>query len=156
MFQCQCPASFTHSHCFIFSPPPAVTLPSSLSASSSSPSSLHSSLCNRLLWFPQPDSQWSPSPCSVCSCSGGSVSCTVRPCPPLSCQEGHSPFTPAGECCPQCGRNGGEKPPAGVELLSCCMSSPLHLRLLPPQHKPASLNALQSRCCRGDCTLLLL
>ncbi|KAM8885583.1 extracellular matrix organizing protein FRAS1 isoform 1-T2 [Spinachia spinachia] len=52
------------------------------------------------------DSQWSPSPCSRCVCSGGAVSCSARPCPPLSCPEGHSLFVPAGECCPKCGREG--------------------------------------------------
>ncbi|CAB1414147.1 unnamed protein product [Pleuronectes platessa] len=54
----------------------------------------------------QHDSQWSPSPCLLCLCSGGSVSCTARPCPPLSCPADESPFTPAGECCPRCGRGG--------------------------------------------------
>eukprot|EP00064_Thunnus_orientalis_P018369 superscaffoldBa00004210_g18467 len=56
------------------------------------------------------DSQWSPLPCSVCTCSGGSVSCTTPPCPPLSCPVDQSPFTPAGECCPKCGRNGATCP----------------------------------------------
>uniref|UniRef100_A0A4W6CQ63 Fraser extracellular matrix complex subunit 1 n=1 Tax=Lates calcarifer TaxID=8187 RepID=A0A4W6CQ63_LATCA len=50
------------------------------------------------------DSQWTPSPCSLCVCSRGSVSCSARPCPPLSCPGDQSPFTPAGECCPRCGR----------------------------------------------------
>lgn len=69
-----------------------------LSASSSfSPSSV-----------PQHDSQWSPSPCTVCVCSRGSVSCHAHPCPPLTCPGPQSLFTPAGECCPRCGRNGGE------------------------------------------------
>ncbi|KAM7415601.1 hypothetical protein PAMA_017903 [Pampus argenteus] len=54
------------------------------------------------------DSQWSPLPCSVCICSRGSVSCTTSPCPPLSCPVDQSPFTPAGECCPKCGSNGGK------------------------------------------------
>ncbi|XP_010786063.1 extracellular matrix protein FRAS1-like, partial [Notothenia coriiceps] len=52
------------------------------------------------------DSQWSPSPCTACVCSRGSVSCTPHPCSPLSCPSDQSPFTPAGECCPKCGRNG--------------------------------------------------
>ncbi|XP_035766601.1 extracellular matrix protein FRAS1 [Neolamprologus brichardi] len=52
------------------------------------------------------DSQWSPSPCSVCTCSGGSVSCSTRPCPHLTCPEDQSLFTPAGECCPKCGSSG--------------------------------------------------
>ncbi|KAI3372108.1 hypothetical protein L3Q82_006961 [Scortum barcoo] len=52
------------------------------------------------------DSQWSPSPCSSCVCSGGIVSCSARPCPPLNCPGDQSPFIPAGECCPKCGRNG--------------------------------------------------
>uniref|UniRef100_A0AAX7USN5 Fraser extracellular matrix complex subunit 1 n=1 Tax=Astatotilapia calliptera TaxID=8154 RepID=A0AAX7USN5_ASTCA len=52
------------------------------------------------------DSQWSPSPCSVCTCSGGSVSCSTRPCPHLTCPGDQSLFTPAGECCPKCASNG--------------------------------------------------
>ncbi|XP_028271091.1 extracellular matrix organizing protein FRAS1 isoform X8 [Parambassis ranga] len=52
------------------------------------------------------DSQWSPSPCSVCVCSRGSVSCSARACPPLTCPEDQSLFTPTGECCPRCGRSG--------------------------------------------------
>lgn len=66
-------------------------------------------MCNCApLWFPQHDSQWSPSPCTVCVCSRGSVSCNAHPCPPLTCHGDQSLFTPAGECCPKCGRNGGE------------------------------------------------
>uniref|UniRef100_A0AAX7VKR4 Fraser extracellular matrix complex subunit 1 n=1 Tax=Astatotilapia calliptera TaxID=8154 RepID=A0AAX7VKR4_ASTCA len=38
------------------------------------------------------DSQWSPSPCSVCTCSGGSVSCSTRPCPHLTCPGDQSLF----------------------------------------------------------------
>lgn len=88
--------------------------PHRLSASSSlfSPAGCIS-VCNCLslfLWFPQHDSQWSPSPCTVCVCSGGSVSCNTRPCPSLTCPGDESLFTPAGECCPKCGRNGGEGP----------------------------------------------
>lgn len=60
------------------------------------------------LWFPQHDSQWSPSSCSVCTCSGGSISCSTRPCPHLTCPGDQSLFTPAGECCPKCASNGGE------------------------------------------------
>ncbi|TWW60843.1 Extracellular matrix protein FRAS1 [Takifugu flavidus] len=52
------------------------------------------------------DSQWSPSPCTLCICSRGSVACGPRPCPPLSCPAGQSLFAPAGECCPKCGRGG--------------------------------------------------
>ncbi|KAM7019160.1 LOW QUALITY PROTEIN: extracellular matrix organizing protein FRAS1 [Tautogolabrus adspersus] len=52
------------------------------------------------------DSQWSPAPCTVCVCSKGDVSCGPRPCPPLSCPEGHSLFTPSGECCPWCSGGG--------------------------------------------------
>ncbi|CAN9512669.1 unnamed protein product [Ophioblennius macclurei] len=51
-------------------------------------------------------SQWSPSPCLLCVCSRGSVSCSAWPCPPLTCPLDHTLFTPAGECCPKCGRNG--------------------------------------------------
>lgn len=61
-------------------------------------------LCGSL----QHDSQWSPSPCTVCVCSRGSMSCSARSCPPLTCPGDQSLFTPAGECCPKCGRNGGE------------------------------------------------
>ncbi|KAF0034366.1 hypothetical protein F2P81_014432 [Scophthalmus maximus] len=56
--------------------------------------------------FQRHDSQWSPSQCSLCTCSRGGVSCGARPCPPLDCPGGQSPFTPAGECCPKCGRSG--------------------------------------------------
>ncbi|KAM3867993.1 extracellular matrix organizing protein FRAS1 [Diretmus argenteus] len=79
------------------------------------------------------DSQWSPSQCSVCVCSSGSVSCTPRLCPPLSCPRDQSSFTPAGECCPQCARHGescswqGEVYRDGVEwkpsLCSKCVCS---------------------------------
>lgn len=70
------------------------------------------SVCNclslRASAFPQHDSQWSPQPCSLCVCSRGSVSCSAQPCPALSCPGDQSPFIPAGECCPKCGRNGGK------------------------------------------------
>ncbi|MED6236366.1 hypothetical protein ATANTOWER_008091 [Ataeniobius toweri] len=56
--------------------------------------------------FPQHDSQWSLSPCSVCVCSKGSVSCHARPCPHLTCVGDQNPFIPTGECCPKCGLNG--------------------------------------------------
>ncbi|KAM6930976.1 extracellular matrix organizing protein FRAS1 [Xenentodon cancila] len=52
------------------------------------------------------DSQWSPSPCSVCVCSKGSVTCSARPCPRLTCSGDQNLFIPAGECCPKCGRDG--------------------------------------------------
>ncbi|XP_071256392.1 extracellular matrix organizing protein FRAS1-like [Salvelinus alpinus] len=52
------------------------------------------------------DSQWSVSQCQVCVCSGGSVSCGQRPCPPLSCPPDQTAFTPAGDCCPKCARRG--------------------------------------------------
>ncbi|XP_061586644.1 extracellular matrix protein FRAS1 isoform X2 [Cololabis saira] len=52
------------------------------------------------------DSQWSPSPCSVCVCSKGGVTCSARPCPRLTCPGDQEPFVPAGECCPKCGRSG--------------------------------------------------
>ncbi|XP_045551338.1 extracellular matrix organizing protein FRAS1 isoform X3 [Salmo salar] len=52
------------------------------------------------------DSQWSVSQCQVCVCSGGSVSCSQRPCPPLSCPPDQIAFTPAGDCCPKCARHG--------------------------------------------------
>ncbi|XP_072243382.1 extracellular matrix organizing protein FRAS1 isoform X1 [Leuresthes tenuis] len=52
------------------------------------------------------DSQWSPSPCSVCVCSKGSATCSALRCPHLTCLGDQSPFIPAGECCPKCGRNG--------------------------------------------------
>lgn len=56
----------------------------------------------------QASSQWRPSPCSLCSCSGGSVSCSALPCPAVDCPPHHRLYTPPGECCPQCVRNGGE------------------------------------------------
>ncbi|XP_032434237.1 extracellular matrix organizing protein FRAS1 isoform X1 [Xiphophorus hellerii] len=52
------------------------------------------------------DSQWSLSPCSVCVCSKGSVSCHARPCPQLTCSPDQNPFIPTGDCCPKCGSNG--------------------------------------------------
>ncbi|KAM9392081.1 extracellular matrix organizing protein FRAS1 [Pholidichthys leucotaenia] len=52
------------------------------------------------------DSQWSPSPCSVCICSRGTVSCSALPCPNLVCTGDQHLFTPARECCPKCGRDG--------------------------------------------------
>uniref|UniRef100_A0A3B5BBU9 VWFC domain-containing protein n=1 Tax=Stegastes partitus TaxID=144197 RepID=A0A3B5BBU9_9TELE len=52
---------------------------------------------------------WSPSSCSLCVCSRGRVSCSARPCPEVGCPADQSPFTPAGECCPKCGRNGGKR-----------------------------------------------
>ncbi|KAK1892588.1 Extracellular matrix protein FRAS1, partial [Dissostichus eleginoides] len=73
------------------------------------------------------DSQWSPSPCTACVCSRGSVSCTPHPCSALSCPSDQSPFTPAGECCPKCGRNGGTAYRDGEEwkpsLCSRCVCS---------------------------------
>ncbi|XP_034027090.1 extracellular matrix protein FRAS1 [Thalassophryne amazonica] len=51
-------------------------------------------------------SQWSPSPCSTCTCSRGSVFCTAQPCPAVSCPAVQIPITPAGECCPRCGPHG--------------------------------------------------
>ncbi|XP_056274598.1 extracellular matrix protein FRAS1 [Pseudoliparis swirei] len=60
------------------------------------------------------DSQWSPSPCSLCSCSRGGVACSSRHCHPLSCPADQSLFTPTGECCPKCGRNGGSCSWGGV------------------------------------------
>uniref|UniRef100_A0A4W4DQF0 VWFC domain-containing protein n=1 Tax=Electrophorus electricus TaxID=8005 RepID=A0A4W4DQF0_ELEEL len=46
------------------------------------------------------------SECSVCTCSLGKVTCGPPACPSLSCGRGQSPYIPAGECCPKCGRNG--------------------------------------------------
>uniref|UniRef100_A0A3B3VXF3 Fraser extracellular matrix complex subunit 1 n=1 Tax=Poecilia latipinna TaxID=48699 RepID=A0A3B3VXF3_9TELE len=51
------------------------------------------------------DSQWSPSPCSVCVCSKGSVSCHARPCPQVTCSPDQTPFIAAGDCCPKCGES---------------------------------------------------
>ncbi|XP_061880359.1 extracellular matrix organizing protein FRAS1-like [Entelurus aequoreus] len=48
-------------------------------------------------------SQWSPTPCLLCECSSGVASCAPPQCPPLACPDF---FTPAGECCPQCGLAG--------------------------------------------------
>lgn len=89
--------------CFWLTPPPSLIV-CSVTHSSTNFSSSSSSLC-----LSQHDSQWSPSPCTLCVCSRGSVTCGPRPCPPLSCPEDQSPFTPAGECCPKCGHNGGER-----------------------------------------------
>uniref|UniRef100_A0A3Q2YTJ4 VWFC domain-containing protein n=1 Tax=Hippocampus comes TaxID=109280 RepID=A0A3Q2YTJ4_HIPCM len=55
------------------------------------------------------DSQWSPSPCTICECSASVASCGPHRCPALSCPDNHYPFTPAGECCPKCARNGGKQ-----------------------------------------------
>uniref|UniRef100_A0A3Q2DG67 Fraser extracellular matrix complex subunit 1 n=1 Tax=Cyprinodon variegatus TaxID=28743 RepID=A0A3Q2DG67_CYPVA len=52
------------------------------------------------------NSQWSVSPCSVCVCSKGGVSCHTRPCPNVTCLGDEKPFIPTGDCCPKCGRNG--------------------------------------------------
>ncbi|XP_077417485.1 extracellular matrix organizing protein FRAS1 isoform X1 [Vanacampus margaritifer] len=52
------------------------------------------------------DSQWRPSPCTLCQCSDGVASCGPHRCPALSCPDNRKPFTPAGECCPECARSG--------------------------------------------------
>ncbi|CAL8334059.1 unnamed protein product [Arctogadus glacialis] len=52
------------------------------------------------------NSQWSPSPCEECVCSGGSVSCSPLPCPPLLCPPNQTLRTLAGQCCPICVRTG--------------------------------------------------
>ncbi|XP_059921872.1 extracellular matrix protein FRAS1 isoform X2 [Gadus macrocephalus] len=52
------------------------------------------------------NSQWSPSPCEECVCSGGSVSCSPLPCPPLLCPPHQTLRTLAGQCCPICVRTG--------------------------------------------------
>ncbi|KAM9650369.1 kielin/chordin-like protein [Trichechus inunguis] len=38
-------------------------------------------------------------PCNLCTCLGGFVTCSRRPCEPLSCSH---PLTPSGNCCPTC------------------------------------------------------
>ncbi|XP_058385545.1 kielin/chordin-like protein isoform X2 [Diceros bicornis minor] len=38
-------------------------------------------------------------PCSLCTCLGGFVTCSHRPCEPLGCSH---PLTPPGHCCPTC------------------------------------------------------
>nr|KAF6418610.1 kielin cysteine rich BMP regulator [Rousettus aegyptiacus] len=38
-------------------------------------------------------------PCNVCTCLGGFVTCSRRPCEPLGCSH---PLTPSGRCCPTC------------------------------------------------------
>ncbi|KAM9742832.1 extracellular matrix organizing protein FRAS1 isoform 2-T2 [Menidia menidia] len=60
------------------------------------------------------DSQWSPSPCSVCVCSEGRTTCSALPCPQLTCLGDQTPFVPAGECCPKCGHNGESCPWQGI------------------------------------------
>ncbi|XP_072289092.1 extracellular matrix organizing protein FRAS1, partial [Eucyclogobius newberryi] len=52
-------------------------------------------------------SVWRPSLCSMCLCSGSGVSCSALSCPALDCAPDHREYTPEGECCPQCVRNGG-------------------------------------------------
>ncbi|ELK16427.1 Extracellular matrix protein FRAS1 [Pteropus alecto] len=46
--------------------------------------------------------EWSSSPCTVCSCTHGEVRCTPQPCPPLSCGQQELEFIPEGSCCPIC------------------------------------------------------
>ncbi|XP_012520189.1 PREDICTED: kielin/chordin-like protein [Propithecus coquereli] len=38
-------------------------------------------------------------PCNLCTCLGGFVTCSHRPCEPLGCSH---PLTPSGHCCPTC------------------------------------------------------
>ncbi|XP_058511030.1 kielin/chordin-like protein [Ochotona princeps] len=38
-------------------------------------------------------------PCDLCTCLGGFVTCSRRPCEPLACSH---PLTPPGHCCPTC------------------------------------------------------
>nr|XP_020145327.1 kielin/chordin-like protein isoform X2 [Microcebus murinus] len=38
-------------------------------------------------------------PCKLCTCLGGFVTCSRRPCEPLGCSH---PVTPSGHCCPTC------------------------------------------------------
>ncbi|XP_053513078.1 kielin/chordin-like protein isoform X2 [Artibeus jamaicensis] len=38
-------------------------------------------------------------PCNLCTCLGGFVTCSRRPCEPLSCSH---PLTPSGSCCSAC------------------------------------------------------
>uniref|UniRef100_A0A3B4AGL3 VWFC domain-containing protein n=1 Tax=Periophthalmus magnuspinnatus TaxID=409849 RepID=A0A3B4AGL3_9GOBI len=52
-------------------------------------------------------SMWRPSPCSQCLCSGLGVTCSALSCPAVDCPLDHREYTPEGECCPQCVRNGG-------------------------------------------------
>ncbi|KAM9823010.1 extracellular matrix organizing protein FRAS1 [Syngnathus typhle] len=52
------------------------------------------------------DTEWSPSPCTLCECSAGEASCRPRRCPALICPDDRRPFTPAGECCPECAGDG--------------------------------------------------
>ncbi|XP_043728742.1 kielin/chordin-like protein isoform X2 [Cervus elaphus] len=44
--------------------------------------------------FPDPHE-----PCNLCTCLGGFVTCSRRPCEPLGCSH---PLTQAGHCCPTC------------------------------------------------------
>ncbi|XP_036905133.1 kielin/chordin-like protein [Sturnira hondurensis] len=38
-------------------------------------------------------------PCNLCTCLGGFVTCSRRPCEPLNCSR---PLSPSGRCCPAC------------------------------------------------------
>ncbi|XP_032739045.1 extracellular matrix protein FRAS1 [Lontra canadensis] len=46
--------------------------------------------------------EWTSSPCSVCSCTHGQVRCSPQPCPLLSCGQQELEFIPEGSCCPVC------------------------------------------------------
>ncbi|XP_044921660.1 extracellular matrix organizing protein FRAS1 isoform X1 [Mustela putorius furo] len=46
--------------------------------------------------------EWTSSPCSVCSCTHGRVRCSPQPCPPRSCGQQELEFIPEGSCCPVC------------------------------------------------------
>ncbi|XP_026957776.1 kielin/chordin-like protein isoform X6 [Sagmatias obliquidens] len=54
------------------------------------------------LWESYLSSQEFPDPrepCNLCTCLGGFVNCSRRPCEPLGCSH---PLTPSGHCCPTC------------------------------------------------------
>ncbi|KAM4809143.1 extracellular matrix organizing protein FRAS1 [Rhinophrynus dorsalis] len=46
--------------------------------------------------------QWSPSECTVCSCTNSKVTCIPKPCPNRSCKKGEVEQVPPGQCCPSC------------------------------------------------------
>ncbi|XP_077157208.1 extracellular matrix organizing protein FRAS1 isoform X3 [Paroedura picta] len=47
-------------------------------------------------------SAWADSGCTTCFCDSGSVVCTPKPCPDLSCKRREVETLGQGECCPKC------------------------------------------------------
>ncbi|CAD5211157.1 unnamed protein product [Bursaphelenchus xylophilus] len=44
--------------------------------------------------------EWNPEPCSICKCHNGEISCHIKTCPALQCQE--LTENPKDKCCPVC------------------------------------------------------